>query len=85
MAKEYSSITVSTKSPQSPSTNMKKMLRKLYLEWFKPYRSIDVQLVSYRDADVLISLDNRWVLAKQEDSNLDVGMVWLEKREYITE
>ena len=64
---------------------MKKFFRKLYLSWFRPYRSLDVQLVSYADADTMIKLDPRWEIAKQEDENMELGMVWIEKREYITE
>ena len=62
-----------------------KIFRNLYLKLFRPYRVLDTQFVSYSDADALITLDPRWELAKQEDSNMDVGMVWIQKREYITE
>lgn len=62
---------------------MKAWLHKLYIRLFRPYRRLDIQLVSYGDADALMKLDNRWELFKDlEDSNQVVGMVWIEKREY---
>jgi len=61
------------------------MFRKIYLKLFKPYRILDTQLVSYKDADTLIRLDPRWEIAKQEDENLVLDQVWIQKREYLTE
>lgn len=58
--------------------------RKIYLKLFKPYRSLDVQLVRYEDADALMRLDSRWEIHNErEDSNTLIGYVWIEKREYI--
>lgn len=65
---------------------MKKLFRKLYLRWFRPFKSLDVQLVSYEDANALMKLDKRWELhTEREDGNTAIGWVWIEKREYITE
>lgn len=65
---------------------MKAWLHKLYLRFFRPYKRLDVQLVSYGDADTLMKLDSRWEIFKElEDHNEITGMVWIEKREYITE
>ena len=55
-------------------------LRKLYNRWFNPYTVSDTQLVTYAYADELIKQDSSWQLAKQEDSNMDAGMVWIEYR-----
>ena len=55
-------------------------LRKLYNRWFNPYTVSDTQLVTYAYADELINQDSSWQLAKQEDSNMDAGMVWIEYR-----
>ena len=55
-------------------------LRKLYNQLFNPYTVSDRQLVSYEEADALIKQDSSWVLAKQEDENMEVGMVWIEYR-----
>jgi hypothetical protein len=64
---------------------MKKFLRQLYIKVFRPYVVADTQLVSYADADALIKLDPAWEIAKQEDWNLEQGVVWIQKRYYITE
>lgn len=55
-------------------------LRKLYNQLFNPYTVSDTQLVSYEEADALIKQDSAWVLAKQEDENMEAGKVWIEYR-----
>ena len=64
---------------------MKRALRQFYIKLFRPYVVADTQLVSYAEADKLIKNDSHWEIAKQEDENMEIGMVWIQKRYYVTE
>ncbi len=74
-----------------------KKLRKLYFKLFKRYRRLELKLISYQEANslfksyahghanALIPEQDRWRIADEEDNNIDIGHVWLERRERITE
>lgn len=65
------------------------MLKKLFYKIFKRYKRLELRFVSYREGDVLIRNtatrpeNERWVLAKEEDMNHVIGMVYLERKERI--
>lgn len=59
-------------------------LRSWYYRTFRPSIIVDRLLVSYEEADQLIKEDPKWELAKTEDENMEIGMVWIQKREYVT-
>lgn len=65
------------------------MLKKLYYKIFKRYRRLELKFVTYSEGDKLIRANERkaesdqWVLAKEEDTNHVIGMVYLERKERI--
>lgn len=68
-----------------------KKLRKIFFKVFKFYRRLELKYIAYPEADELIR-DNygkpdeeKWILALEEDNNHMYGMVYLERRERITE
>lgn len=68
-----------------------KTLRKLYFKIFKHYRRLEFKGFSYSEADKLVRQNDgkqeseQWVLAKEEDGNMLVGIiVFLERRQRIT-
>lgn len=61
------------------------MLRKLYIKLFKPTRLVDLQLVSFEDADAMIHLGTGFELAKTDEEYLEKNMVWIGKRQPILE
>ena len=70
---------------------MMRKLRRIYFRMFKRYRRLELKCVSYSEGDRLIKENAdkpeayQWHLAKEEDSNLLVGVsVYLERRERIT-
>jgi len=69
-----------------------KRLRRLYYRIFKRYRRLDLQFCTYAAGDILIRATadcpekEQWVLAiPEEDHNHVFGMVYLERKERITE
>lgn len=71
---------------------MNKKLRRLFFRFFPCYRRLDLRFVTYREADDLIreshgkSESLQWIIAsKEEDRNHMIGMVYIERRERITE
>ncbi len=59
------------------------MLKKLYYKIFKTYTVLETKFVSYKEADKML-LDTygkpegeKWVIAKEEDTNKTIGMVYL--------
>lgn len=69
---------------------MKKLLRKLYFKMVKRYRRLELKFVSYTEGDKMIREtydkpeSEKWVIAKEEDANKKLGMVYLERKERIT-
>ena len=62
-----------------------KQIRKLYLKLFPQYRRLEMRCVTYAEGDRLIKEDQSWVLAKEEDTNFNYGVVFLERKERILE
>ncbi len=54
------------------------------------YERIEIVLISYHDADRLIRGNpgkaeaDQWRIAKEEDGNQQIGLVWIERRRRIT-
>jgi hypothetical protein len=63
---------------------MIKALRRLFYQRFKRYRRLELRFIDYREADYLIK-QGGWILAKEEDTNKQLGMVYLERRGRILE
>lgn len=68
-----------------------KFLRRLYYRVFKRYRRLELQGMSWEDADNAI-MENpnkpegaQWHIAPEEDNNRAIGLVWMERRVRITE
>lgn len=68
-----------------------KKLRKLYYKIFPTYKVLELQFVPYSKADDMLLETRRnpdeqkWVLAKEEDENPIMGMVYLCRKIRITE
>ncbi len=60
-----------------------KLLTKLYYRLFPTYKERDVQLVSYTEADRLMTGDNEWELSQLEDDNGIFAKVWICKKTRI--
>jgi hypothetical protein len=66
-------------------------MKKLFYRLFKRYKILEKKFVPYAEADQLIKCssgkpeDQRWVLAKEEDTNKCYGMVYLCRKERIFE
>lgn len=66
------------------------MLKKLYYRLFPTYRILETIFVTYRVGNQLIEdtenspEEERWVLAKEEDNNPIIGMVYLCRKVRIT-
>jgi hypothetical protein len=60
-----------------------KKLRNLYYSIFKRYTVLETKFVTYQEGDKMIKETHdkpekeRWVLAKEEDTNRIIGMVYL--------
>ena len=60
-----------------------KRLRKFYYRIFKTYNVLETKFVTYSEGDRMIketnnkSEEEKWVLAKEEDTNKVIGMVYL--------
>lgn len=70
---------------------MIKRLRKLWLLWFPKYQRLELSQFSYSAADFMIRQsegkpeDQQWVIAKEEDTNKCIDIVYLERRRRIWE
>lgn len=70
---------------------MKKILKRLYYSIFKRYQRLDFGCFLYDEADELIKQNGnkpeseQWVIAKEEDTNFNYGVVCLERRVRIRE
>lgn len=70
---------------------MIKAIKKWYLMKFPKYRRLEMKSFTYSDADKLLKENQtktesqQWHLAKEEDNNQMFGIVYLERRERITE
>ena len=68
-----------------------KRLKKIYYKLFPHYRVLETRFVSYPEADKMIRLtedsseSEKWVLAKEEDTNRIIGMVYLCRKIRIVE
>jgi hypothetical protein len=66
-------------------------MRKLFFRIFKCYRRLELRCVTYAQGDNMIRENagkperHQWTIAKEEDRNIVVGIVYLERRERITE
>lgn len=64
-------------------------LRRLFYRIFPRYRRLELRAVSYEVADRLIresankAKHEQWSIAREEDGNRVIGVVWLERRERI--
>lgn len=65
-------------------------LRRFYYRVFKHYNVLETKFVTYREADKMIMEtakkpeSEKWVLAKEEDANPVIGMVYLCRKVRIT-
>jgi len=65
------------------------MLKKLYYTIFPHYKVLETKFVTYAEGDKMIRETHdkpeaeRWVLAKEEDTNQRIGMVYLCRKERI--
>jgi len=70
---------------------MIKKLKKMWLYFFKRYRRLEFKLCTYAEGDRLIRASagkperEQWIIAPEEDRNRAFGVVYLERRERITE
>lgn len=70
---------------------MKRFFRRLWFSAVPTYRRIEVLYTTYQHADELMKKNaeripaNRWRLAREEDKNRNFDMVFIERRERITE
>lgn len=59
------------------------MLKKLYYKIFKTYKVLETKFVTWDEGDKMIRAthdkpeEEKWVLAKEEDTNHIMGMVYL--------
>ena len=62
---------------------MIKRMIELWSKIFPEWRRVDLQLMSYSEANKLLAESENsteiWRVAKEEDSNYLIGTVWLEK------
>lgn len=70
---------------------MIKTIQHIYYQIFKQYRRIEIRCVTWNEGDQLIKTSigkpehEQWVLATpEEDYNIIINQVWLERRERIT-
>ena len=63
---------------------MEKLIR-LWYKIFPIYREYDLMFTTYDKADKLMREDDSWKLSKKEDHNHVLGMVFICKKERITE
>lgn len=58
-------------------------MKKLYYKIFKTYKVLETKFVTYQEGDKMLMSNKdrpeseRWVLAKEEDANMVIGMVYL--------
>ena len=64
-------------------------MKKLFYKLFKKYRVLETRFVTWQEGNRLIkesydkSESERWVLAKEEDGNRIIGMVYLCRKERV--
>ena len=67
-----------------------KKLRQLYYTLFKHYNVLETKCVTYKEGDKMLTETSnsqeseKWVLAKEEDTNRMMGMVYLCRKVRIT-
>lgn len=67
------------------------MLKKFYYKFFKRYQVLETQFVTWERGNLMLedSKDKpeaqQWVLAKEEDTNRVIGMVYLCRKVRITQ
>jgi hypothetical protein len=60
--------------------------RRLYFRQFPHYRRVELRLVGHWEGNELLSSGKGWQIAvPEEDRNYTIGMVYLERRERVTE
>ena len=68
-----------------------KSLIKLYYKFFPTYNILETKFVTYQEGDKLLRETHdkpeteKWVLAKEEDTNCGIGMVYLCRKTRITQ
>lgn len=66
------------------------MFKRLYYRLFPTYNVLETKFVTYQEGDKMIRETHdkpeadRWVLAKEEDTNQIIGMVYLCRKVRIT-
>lgn len=66
-------------------------MKKLFYKIFKRYKVLETKYVSYSEGDEMIKATHdkpeseKWVLAKEEDTNQTIGMVYLCRKVRIVE
>lgn len=66
-------------------------MRKLFYRIFKCYKVLETRCFTWEEADLIIKQTHdkpeseRWVIAKEEDTNHVIGIVWLCRKVRITE
>jgi len=72
------------------SPSLVRTLKSLYYRIFKRYRRLELKLCTYAEADAILrkqgipgNPDEGWRIAREEDSNRVIGIVYLERRERI--
>lgn len=64
-------------------------MKKLFYKIFKRYKVLETKFVTYDEGDKMLrethdkSESEKWVLAKEEDTNQIIGMVYLCRKERI--
>lgn len=65
-------------------------MKKLFFKIFKRYRILEEKFVTWEQGDKMLretdglNETERWQLSPKEDSNTVIGMVWLCRKERIT-
>lgn len=65
-------------------------MRKLFFKLFKCYRRLELRIVTYAEGDKLLKEsvgkpeNEKWRIAREEDTNRVIGLVYLERKERIT-
>lgn len=66
------------------------MFRRLYLKLFPTYKVLETKFVTYQEGDKMLRETHdkpeaeKWVLAKEEDNNHIIGMVYLCRKVRVT-
>jgi hypothetical protein len=71
--------------------NKKISMKKIFYKIFKRYKVLETKFVTYKEGDKMCRdthdkpEEEKWVLAKEEDSNRIIGMVYLCRRVRLME